>query len=67
MASLRPPTLDEVGLVAMRERVGMAGGRFQVNTRPGAGVTVRAMFRLSPAAQVVRRAARSRRRPAAVR
>jgi two-component system, NarL family, sensor kinase len=34
------------GLVAMRERVEMAGGRFQVNTRPGAGVVLRAMFRL---------------------
>ena len=38
------------GLVAMQERVEMAGGRFQLNTRPGAGVTVRAMFHLSPAA-----------------
>jgi signal transduction histidine kinase len=36
------------GLVAMQERVEMAGGRFQVNTRPGAGVTLRAMFRRSP-------------------
>ena len=31
------------GLVAMRERVEMAGGRFQVDTHPGAGVRVRAM------------------------
>jgi signal transduction histidine kinase len=38
------------GLVAMRERVEMAGGRFQVDARPGGGVTVRAMFRLSRAA-----------------
>jgi signal transduction histidine kinase len=38
------------GLVAMRERVEMAGGRFQLDTRPGAGVVVRAMFRASPAA-----------------
>jgi signal transduction histidine kinase len=38
------------GLVAMQERVEMAGGRFQLNTRPGAGVTVRAMFRRSRAA-----------------
>jgi signal transduction histidine kinase len=38
------------GLVAMQERVEMAGGRFQVDTHPGAGVTVRAMFRVSPAA-----------------
>ncbi len=28
----------------------MAGGRFQLQTRPGAGVTLRAMFRVSPAA-----------------
>jgi signal transduction histidine kinase len=33
------------GLVAMQERVEMAGGRFQVDARPGAGVTLRAMFR----------------------
>jgi signal transduction histidine kinase len=38
------------GLVAMRERVEMAGGRFQLDTHPGAGVTVRAMFRVSRAA-----------------
>jgi signal transduction histidine kinase len=38
------------GLVAMQERVEMAGGRFQLQTRPGAGVTLRAMFRVSPAA-----------------
>jgi signal transduction histidine kinase len=37
------------GLVAMQERVEMAGGRFQVDARPGAGVTLRAMFRV-PAA-----------------
>jgi signal transduction histidine kinase len=34
------------GLVAMRERVEMAGGRFQLESRPGAGVAVRAMFRM---------------------
>jgi signal transduction histidine kinase len=34
------------GLVAMQERVEMAGGSFQVDTRPGAGVTLRAMFRV---------------------
>jgi signal transduction histidine kinase len=38
------------GLVAMRERVEMAGGRFQVDTHPGAGVRVRAMFQLPRAA-----------------
>jgi signal transduction histidine kinase len=38
------------GLVAMQERVEMAGGRFQVDTHPGAGVRLRAMFRVSPAA-----------------
>ncbi len=38
------------GLVAMRERVEMAGGRFHLDTRPGAGVTVRAQFRVSTAA-----------------
>jgi signal transduction histidine kinase len=34
------------GLVAMQERVEMAGGRFQLDSRPGAGVTLRAMFRV---------------------
>ena len=38
------------GLVAMRERVEMAGGRFQLDAHPGGGVTVRAMFRVSRAA-----------------
>jgi signal transduction histidine kinase len=38
------------GLVAMQERVEMAGGRFHLDTRPGAGVTVRAQFRVSTAA-----------------
>jgi signal transduction histidine kinase len=38
------------GLVAMQERVEMAGGRFQLDTQPGAGVVLRAMFRVSPAA-----------------
>jgi signal transduction histidine kinase len=38
------------GLVAMQERVEMAGGHFQLESNPGAGVTVKAMFRVSPAA-----------------
>jgi two-component system NarL family sensor kinase len=38
------------GLVAMQERVEMAGGQFQVQAHPGAGVTLRARFRVSPAA-----------------
>jgi signal transduction histidine kinase len=38
------------GLVAMQERVEMAGGHFQLDTRPGAGVVLRAMFRVPPAA-----------------
>jgi signal transduction histidine kinase len=38
-----------LGLVAMQERVEMAGGRFQVDSRPGAGVTVRAIFRVPTA------------------
>jgi signal transduction histidine kinase len=32
------------GLIGMRERVEMAGGRFQLDARPGAGVVVRASF-----------------------
>jgi signal transduction histidine kinase len=39
-----------LGLVAMRERVEMAGGRFQLESRPGAGVVVRASFALPSAA-----------------
>ena len=35
---------------AMQERVEMAGGRFQLDTHPGAGVVLRAMFRTAPAA-----------------
>jgi signal transduction histidine kinase len=38
------------GLVAMQERVEMAGGRFQLDTRPGGGVVLRAEFRVPPAA-----------------
>jgi signal transduction histidine kinase len=33
------------GLIGMRERVELAGGRFQLDARPGAGVAVRASFR----------------------
>ena len=35
------------GLVAMQERVEMAGGRFQLDTHPGTGVTLRAMFQVA--------------------
>jgi two-component system, NarL family, sensor kinase len=35
-----------LGLVAMRERVELAGGRFQLESRPGEGVAVKAMFRV---------------------
>jgi signal transduction histidine kinase len=38
------------GLVAMQERVEMAGGRFQVQSHPGAGVTLRASFAHTPSA-----------------
>ena len=38
------------GLVAMRERVEMAGGRFQLESRPGAGVVVKASLDLPSAA-----------------
>jgi signal transduction histidine kinase len=38
------------GLVAMRERVEIAGGRFQLDTHPGAGVTLRATFSVPSAA-----------------
>jgi signal transduction histidine kinase len=38
------------GLAAIQERVEMAGGSFQLDTHPGAGVVLRAMFRLPPAA-----------------
>jgi signal transduction histidine kinase len=35
------------GLPAMQERVEVAGGRSQVDTHPGAGVTLRAMFQVA--------------------
>jgi signal transduction histidine kinase len=38
------------GLVAMRERVEMAGGRFQLESSPGAGAVVRATFSIPSAA-----------------
>jgi two-component system, NarL family, sensor histidine kinase UhpB len=38
------------GLVAMRERLELAGGRFQLESRPGAGVTLRASFAHTPPA-----------------
>jgi signal transduction histidine kinase len=36
-----------LGLAAMRERVEMAGGRLEVDARPGTGVVLRASFRTS--------------------
>jgi signal transduction histidine kinase len=39
-----------LGLVAMRERVEMAGGHFQLESSPGAGVTLRASFSHVPTA-----------------
>ena len=38
------------GLVAMRERVELAGGRFQLESSPGAGAVVRATFTILSAA-----------------
>jgi signal transduction histidine kinase len=38
------------GLVAMRERVELAGGRFHLESRPGAGAIVRAVFTIPSAA-----------------
>lgn len=38
------------GLVAMQQRVEMVGGRFQLDSRPGAGVVLRARFRVPPSA-----------------
>jgi signal transduction histidine kinase len=38
------------GLAGMRERVEMAGGSWQVDARPGAGVTLRASFHAPSAA-----------------
>jgi signal transduction histidine kinase len=32
------------GLIAMRERVQMAGGRCELESRPGGGTTIRAIF-----------------------
>ena len=38
------------GLAGMRERVEMAGGSWQVDARPGGGVTIRASFQVPSAA-----------------
>jgi signal transduction histidine kinase len=38
------------GLAGMRERVEMAGGSWQIDARPGAGVTLRASFQVPSAA-----------------
>ena len=46
MATSTSVSDGHLGLAAMQERVEMAGGRFQVDTRPGAGVVVRAMFQV---------------------
>jgi two-component system NarL family sensor kinase len=50
---LTSSTLDQdghLGLIAMQERVEMAGGRFRLDARPGAGVVLRATFRIPSAA-----------------
>jgi signal transduction histidine kinase len=43
---LRPAERASLGLVSMRERAGLVGGRFVVNTSDGAGTEVRAAFPL---------------------
>ena len=40
----------QFGLAAMRERVELAGGRFQLESRPGDGAVVRAVFTIPSAA-----------------
>jgi signal transduction histidine kinase len=50
LASSSPGLGPRHGLIGMRERVEMAGGRFQVDARPGAGVVVRASFSVPSAA-----------------
>ena len=39
---------EHFGLIGMRERVEMAGGTWSVDTRPGAGVAIRAAFARKP-------------------
>jgi signal transduction histidine kinase len=43
-ATVRGPERGHYGLVGMRERVELAGGRCEVSSRPGSGVTIRVTF-----------------------
>src|SRR5262245_43524716 len=43
-ATVHGPERGHYGLVGMRERVEMAGGRCEVNAQPGAGATIRVTF-----------------------
>ena len=57
MVELRPPALDEwalsaalrnhFGLASMRQQLEMAGGSWQVHSRPGYGTTVTATLPLA--------------------
>ena len=53
------PTRGRPGLAALRERVELAGGRCEIQSRPGRGTSVRATFPRSAAS----RAAPGRGRP----
>ena len=46
----QPPGPDHLGLAGMRERAELLGGRFELESRPGAGTTVRAFLPLRPLA-----------------
>src|SRR5439155_994907 len=41
LGAVRPATLDDLGLLVMRERIAFLGGVIKVQSRPGAGTTVR--------------------------
>jgi len=47
-------TNSRLGLLGMRERVEMVGGRFTVESTPGKGTTIRAEIPCSPMASEIR-------------
>lgn len=49
-----PGAASGLGLVIMRERAQLLGGRFQIETAPGAGTTVRAQLPMTAMAMVAR-------------
>jgi signal transduction histidine kinase len=51
---------DSLGLLGMKERAVLAGGRVEIETAPGTGTTVRAYFPMDPNTPYIERRARRR-------